>query len=392
MKKIFLLILTVLIAFSSVFALTGCSSGSILYPVSPSDQDLKVVGTAGEYDILYDELRFLTLNYRYYMEQDYNKKIWEDPSLAEEYRAELENKVFSALTVNAAALKVANKFGIGLDDKAVNDYLNIKLNALAAALLDNLSIESGSNSSPDANKAYSEYLSENFLTDRYNRYTMKIDGCVESLKNQLISNGTLLIEDDAVLDYIKNNFVRTYHVFIPAKEENSKENAELVSWILSADFSIEYNRSELDRRFGLDGVLSENMTAEQKRLRSLINRILNAENDNEKMIVMVGSVFNKDTAISGNGYYFTRDEHEESYEQTAFALEIGDISNVVTTEKGYYIIQRLELEEKYINSNFENLKSQYHSAYINKLINDAKDEIAFEFNDFGKSIDLTKMK
>ena len=108
---------------------------------------------------------------------------------------------------------------------------------------------------------------------------------------------------------------------------------------------------------------------------------------------LIGSAVNDDHFLTTmNGYYFTRGEYFKEYEDSVYALEIGKYSDVVTSSEGFYVIQRLELEDDYINKNFEALKSQYQTSYVNSLIEDVKNEIEFVFNDYGKALDLTKLK
>ena len=104
----------------------------------------------------------------------------------------------------------------------------------------------------------------------------------------------------------------------------------------------------------------------------------------------IGTKYNQDTGICD--YYFIKGYFDEAYEEAAFALEIGDISPVVETEEGFYIIQRLELSETYMLGNIEALKSIYFECKMYENINKLVDEMKFEFNDYGKSINLWSME
>lgn len=396
MKKYISLVLAAVILICSLSFLAGCADGSVLYSISPSAEDTKVVGTVGDSDILYDELRFITLNYRYIMEEAYGDEIWENPDTAEQYREELEKSVLAALTVNIAALKTAEKHGIKTVDKSVKDFVTVRLNSLASELADAFN-DIDNPTDNNVNTAYEKYLKENFLTDRYNRYTLSIDGCVEQLKQKLIADGTLVSDDATVTKYINENFVRTYHVFVPSSETKAKETAELLAWIMNTDLSNGDNTDELESRMislieNVGSMTNEEYLNKLDRINKLINRLVNAKSKSAKMTVLIGSAYNKDTSISVNGYYFSRGEFDESYENAAYSLDIGDISGVVTTDDGYYVIQRLELDEGYVFANLDTLKGQYQAAYINNMIEQTRASMTFEFNEYGASLDLTKIK
>ena len=67
---------------------------------SDNRQDRKVVGTCAGYDVLYEELRYVTLTYKDMLEATYGEGIWDDPATAEQYRAELEETVFRVILNN----------------------------------------------------------------------------------------------------------------------------------------------------------------------------------------------------------------------------------------------------------------------------------------------------
>jgi len=194
-----------------------------------------------------------------------------------------------------------------------------------------------------------------------------------------------------ITDYINENFVRTVHVYVPFENDGdyqiAKDKAELVHWILSNNFKFDSRQAELKEKLGINAYTDPDSSTVK-----FFNRIVDATDENEKMKVLIGSVYNKDMTISQNGYYFSYGEFEKSYEEAAMNTAINGISDPVLTETGFYIIQRLELDGNYIFTNLDTLKSQYHMAYINKLIDEAQANIKFEFNDYGKTLDLTKMQ
>lgn len=67
-------------------------------------------------------------------------------------------------------------------------------------------------------------------------------------------------------------------------------------------------------------------------------------------------------------FYFTRGEKIDAYGNAAFALDVGEISDVVAAENGFYVILRVEKDAQYIEDNFETLKSQYQYVQYNEKI------------------------
>ena len=104
--------------------------------------------------------------------------------------------------------------------------------------------------------------------------------------------------------------------------------------------------------------------------------------------------YGEDTYISAeNGYYFTHNTYSEAYENVAFALETDQISEVVETYSGFYVIQRLPLDTGYILLNYDStLKNQYLLAEFDKYLEECKATLSFELNDYGKTLDMIKMK
>lgn len=382
MKKTITIIILLAVVLCSCSILTGCAGGTILRTIESTDEELKAVGTVGDHEIHYDELRFLVMNYR---SENQENDIDHD---------RLSSLISKAIMTNVAALETAAEHGIYPDSKEVLEYVDEKLNELAAELEKDLILKSDNKSIKPSknqiNNAYAEYLKEHYLTDRYYRYLLSVDGCFEQLEKKLIADGKLPSDETEIRDYIESNFICTYHVYIPFEENNSYNNAELVSWIARTNFLDDENKILLRNKLGLtEYEISQNISYEAK----LYNNIIAAPNSTAKMKKLIGSTYNKDMEISVNGYYFTHGEFSESYENAAFDLELYEISDPVEDleTNGYYVIQRYELDSQYLNRNLDVLREQYYRSYTNTTINQKLSSLNFVLNDFGSNIDFSSI-
>ena len=351
----FVIVLSAVVILLSSILFSGCGqSETTLREIKPSAEDEKVVGTVGDYEIFYDELRFLVLNFRASLENKYGEDIFKnDPDKA--YVEELSNDVLNALKVNSAALTVAKRYEITPDSESVKDYVKLQLEALASEFAEQLAFDSdedGTPSSDEINRLYKEYLAENNLTDRYNRFVFAVDGCVSALVEKLTVNGTIPNDDETVGAYIRENFVRTLHVYIRNDEKDD----------------VAANRRIAEEC--LDDLRSGRKTISE----------------------LIGSVYNEDlTLTSKHGFYFTKGEFSEEYETAAFGIGIGEYSDIVETASGFYIIQRLELEDDYIEAHFEDLKTKYRYAYVNDMIAECRDGLEFVPSDYAKNLSLSEI-
>jgi hypothetical protein len=116
---------------------------------------------------------------------------------------------------------------------------------------------------------------------------------------------------------------------------------------------------------------------------------------------MIGSKYNDDlTPGTLDGHYFTKGTMDKAYEKAAYSLEVGEVSDIVASvgkDNGrtidcYYIIQRLELDDEYIEKNFDTLKSDYYISIVYDMVEELQSSLSFALNDYGRSLDLLALE
>ena len=100
------------------------------------------------------------------------------------------------------------------------------------------------------------------------------------------------------------------------------------------------------------------------------------------------------TMTTRHGKYFARytSDYGDEYELAAFSLGIGSLSEIVEAPDGYYIILRLEPEEDYLEDNYEDFRDDIMGSEFNKRLAEYKEDLTFELNDFGKTIDILEIE
>ena len=112
-------------------------------------------------------------------------------------------------------------------------------------------------------------------------------------------------------------------------------------------------------------------------------------------MIMLKGVYCADyTMTTIHGKYFARytSDYGEEYETTAFDLKINQLSDIVETDEGYYIILRLEPEADYIKENYDLFKDDVLGSEFNKILASYKADLEFNLNDYGKSINILEIE
>ncbi len=314
-----------------------CACGSVK-PIEPTEEEARVVAQVAGYDVLYDEYRYFVCNLREQMAATLGEDIWASADAAAPYLAELKAGAADMARYNAAVLSLCAEFGISIDETAIQDDVQAEVEAMVE--------EMGSM------KAYREALEEYHMTDRLFRYVTGVSVCETELYNVLLSLDLIDGSDEgAEAFFASDEFIRTLHIYIgnDAGEDVAANRAEAESILAELKGGADFN-------------------------------------------TMIGRHSEDFYMTTTNGYYFTRGEMEQAYEDAAFALAEGEFSDVVASTGGFYIIQRLPKDADYMDRNFTDLKHQYLSAVFYNMIEDRRDEVVLTETEFGKSLSLWEME
>ena len=334
--------IAMLICLSAV--LTSCG----VKPIKSTEEEAAVVGTIGKFEVRYEELRYLVLNFKKDMALKYGEDIWTDPAKAESYKDELWQNVSNNI--------VSDYYGV----QAMADYyyvgggaaLMMNEDPILDAVQETVELvvdECGSV------KKYKEMLASQYLTDHLFRFYNAAEECATELFYILVQDlGVIESSEDYIDAYFESDdFIRTNHIFI-------------------------------------SGVSEENLAKAQ----TLRDQLAASDNKEMELIMLKGIHCADYTMTTTHGKYFARytSDYGNEYELAAFDLGINQLSKVIETSEGYYIILRLEPEADYIKANYDDFKDDILGSEFNKIIASYKSELEFKLNDYGKSINILEIE
>lgn len=311
----------------------GCSS--------QKKQQQKVVGTCAGHDVLYEELRYVTLTYKEMFESTYGEGIWDDPETAESYRAELEETVLRVLCNNYAVLAACAYYmpDVSLDNKTIEAAVDAEIEAAKE--------EYG------GKDAFEEAMEEMYMTEHFLRFCIGVAELENELK-YVLTDDLGIIENDtaefaAWLD--EGNVVFVQHIFI---RNDPKDDPE------------------------------ENRALAEEVRRQLLQGTDIGE--------FINSSINEDASNTAP-YFMVRDVYTEELETAALALhEDGAVSRIADSGEGYYIFQRIPYEESLLTGQLPTLLNSWQWAKVEDLVGEYKKDITLELNEYGEGIDLLEIE
>lgn len=80
-----------------------------------------------------------------------------------------------------------------------------------------------------------------------------------------------------------------------------------------------------------------------------------------------------------NGYYFTLGSIAEEIEDVVLELEENEISEVIDMGYAYYVIQRLPIDNEYVDDHFEDFRTSYCARIFNEMLDKKASEITVKY-------------
>ena len=302
--------------------LAGCAKYKSIFP---KNDDLTVVGHVGDREVYLEELRFVAYTHRQLLIERYGEGIF-DGEDKEYYLSLLAERVCANVTADYAVLSLCDEVGIGMGESAILDAVDKRMSETVEEI--------------GGMSEYKKFLKENRLTDHMLRRSVEISLMQNELMYVYIDDLSLISSsDEEIYEIIKNDFITVRHVFIPHSEKN-------------ASGRITQAKALLDGGNDFSAVLDE---------------------------------FGQDGDMTSEGIFILHGYMTEDYESTAFKLRVGERSDVVEDEHGYYVIERLKMDTAKILLQMDRLKELYQTYTFYAMLDERQATLTFVPNDAGRA-------
>lgn len=305
-------------------SMTSCKDDEKL--LESTKEDKTVVMTVGEYEVPLELYRYVALNTKADYEKNGSADMWINEDSAENIK-NLNESINNTIVHLYTTLYVCDEYGISPDDSYITDTLELEMEAIYEGYDDDYEI-------------YVENISSYNLNDSVYRFLTRNDVLAEALLDKMMENGVIPSTEEELESVLASpEFVHVKQILIPydngSTDEENLEKAEDILEKLEggADFD------EMIQKYGGDLYL-----------------------------------FNND-----NGYYIPHGVYDEAFEETAFSLEIDEISGIVETDAGYSIIKRYAKSADYMAENYETLAEDYIRGRYNLILAEKEKELSVSY-------------
>ena len=312
-------------------------------PIESSEEEARVVGRCGGYEIRYEELRYVTHIHRASLDKEMGKYQDLDEDGKARYEEELESRVAKDLRNNYAVLTLCEKYGVDTDSKEAKNYVNDSISSLVDEL--------------GGKKQYKAWLAKNKLTDAFLRLMYKVAYLETALCDKLTIEKNEIKYSTANLDDFVDEFVMVDESYVK---------------VIHAFYPNDFDYTA-DKKAGN----TAKETAE-----GVLQGILAAENDEDRLELMKsaigGAPFVAGYSTTGTDYYITFAQMHIDYENVAFSLSEYEVSSVLELDEGCYIIMRVPKVREEVAPRAYELIDQYRYAVVKRMIDEQKELIRFE--------------
>ena len=272
MKKITVVLVCIIL----IFSLTSCA----VKPIESSAEDLRVVGDVEDTEIVYEELRFIVLTYKRSLVDSFGDDVFDDAAAAQMYREKTEQYFCETVTYNYTIFELCRQIGLDPYNALVSEAVQDRVEELSQSL--------------GGFSKYKKYLKDAFLTDNVYRANVRVEIMYNELFYAYLNDlGLIESDSDKIYDIIKDDFVRTQHVYVSKSTEGAKEK-------------IGEALSELSQGADFWNVVLE---------------------------------YGEDSSLNESGEYITRGYMSDEYEKAAYDLRVDEYSEIIESDNGYFIVK-----------------------------------------------------
>lgn len=315
---------------------------SPLLSCSPKDKsnekDSETVLVIGGFEVPFELYRFAALTQKTAYESMYGDDVWTEDD-ADTMKESLKTDVLSYLKNMYAVLSLAKDYNISADDPTIERDFKSKRSSDIASYGDE--------------DSFLEALAAQNMNDSVYRFMTTASLVKDELYYAMINAGNINDDEDFVKDIINGDeFIRIKQILI--SNENGKSDEENL-----------------------------------KTAKSVLSLAQNGENFEDLI-----SEYNEDPYMFGNahGYYMIKGVWRKDFENAAFALGVGEISDIVKTDSGYSILKRYEKESDYMESSFDTLADAYYDSVFSLAIENRESELEVTTTKLYESNDAYKVK
>lgn len=315
MKKRSFLIMIAAVLLVGATVLTSCTDNG-----ESSKKEREILMTLGSFDVSYEIYRYALLNSAdsYIAE---NGELPESGEAREEAEAVIRKNALGALKNMYAVLAACSEYSISIDDQLIKDKVTSKIALDAEEYADE--------------KQFSEAIKKAHMNKSVLKFLYGVQYCQDELYYAMIKAGDISTDKEYIMSLIQSDaFVRIKQVLI---------------------------------KFDIDDDGHDDGNREDKR--ALAEQVLAMAKGGSDFDMLV-STYGNDIYMVNNpdGYYIIRGVNYVQFEDAAFALEIGGISDIVETPVGFSIIMRLPKGDAYIKDNYDSLASDYAASVFSLKI------------------------
>jgi foldase protein PrsA len=313
-----------------LFSLASCSGEKL--------KDSDTVMTIDGMEVPYSVLRYFIYNYK--SENDAMDADFSDGSNDAVAEQIMSYSVDSAKSLYAI-FSLAEEYGLDPFGDVMQTRVDTQYDSERAAY--------------DSKKEFKEYLSSSGLCEESFRLLLLSSICADEIYYAMVKNGDINTDKEYIRSVIDSDeFIRVLHILVVPASGSAEDDA------------------------------AAKAKAEEAHSRAVAG---------EDFLTLVKE-YGDDVYMYGNsdGYYIMKGVWQREFENVAFSLDIGEISDVFYTSSGYSILLRLEKESDYIDKNIDSLCDDYADAIYNTAIDNRTSEVEVTETELFEKISVGDVK